>query len=287
MDQQVNVVHPSSAGHILAGVSWLDAHFAACRREYEAALRAAGIQPGWRVLDAACGSGSFLPELGRLVGSAGAVVALDYAPENVAAVVARLPAWELACAASPLVGTIAALPFADDSFDAVWCANVLQYFDAAETLAMLAELRRVVRPGGLVAVKDVDMLLWRIAPASPFLIGHLSEASIAHPPTAVQSRGSIRGRELRRWLERAGLADVRQQTTLIERWAPLRTEERQFWVQWLVYLAEAAGGCGVPGEDQATWVAVRDPGTNPHLVDDPEFYCCEGMVTAVGMVPAT
>jgi predicted methyltransferase len=61
----------TSTGQALAAADWLDTHFAACRPEYEAQLRAAGIRPGRRVLDAGCGAGSFLPRLGDLVGPAG------------------------------------------------------------------------------------------------------------------------------------------------------------------------------------------------------------------------
>src|SRR5450631_1579908 len=78
--------HLTSAGHALSEGSWLDAHFASARPEYEDSLRHVGIQPGWTVLDAGCGNGGFLPLMGELVGSKGAVVAMDFAPENVASV---------------------------------------------------------------------------------------------------------------------------------------------------------------------------------------------------------
>jgi hypothetical protein len=58
----------SSAGQAMTATSYLDAHFEVCRPEYEATLRAVGIQPGWRVLDAGCCGGSFLPPLAEGVG---------------------------------------------------------------------------------------------------------------------------------------------------------------------------------------------------------------------------
>ena len=74
----------TSTGHAQSGTDWLDVHFQAARAEYEDALRYVGVQPGWRVLDAGCGGGGFLPLMCQLVGSQGAIVALDLAPENVA-----------------------------------------------------------------------------------------------------------------------------------------------------------------------------------------------------------
>jgi SAM-dependent methyltransferase len=44
------------------------------------------------------------------------------------------------------------LPFPDDSFDAVWCMAVLLHLPKADAPAALVELRRVLRPGGLLAV---------------------------------------------------------------------------------------------------------------------------------------
>ncbi len=87
--------HASSTGHGMASGDWLDTHFEAARPEYEAQVRAVGIQPGWRVLDAASGSGSFLPWLAELVGPDGRLAALDLAPDNVALVERRLAGWHL------------------------------------------------------------------------------------------------------------------------------------------------------------------------------------------------
>jgi 2-polyprenyl-3-methyl-5-hydroxy-6-metoxy-1,4-benzoquinol methylase len=58
----------SSTGQTFAATSWLDIRFEVNRAAYEAQARAVGIQPGWRVLDAGCGSGGFLPILAELAG---------------------------------------------------------------------------------------------------------------------------------------------------------------------------------------------------------------------------
>src|SRR3954466_5641770 len=88
-------VHASSTGQAWTGSGWLDLHFEVSRPAYEAQLRAVGIQPGWAVLDAPCGSGAFLPWLADIVGPGGGLGALDLAPENVATVEGRLAGWGL------------------------------------------------------------------------------------------------------------------------------------------------------------------------------------------------
>ena len=279
------LTRPSSAGQVLSGTDWLDVHFEACRPEYEASLRSVGLQPGWRVLDAGSGSGSFLPLIAELVGPRGHVTALDLSPENVAAIRERAAAWGPACPVEAHAGGLLPLPFSDNRFDAVWCSNTTQYVSEDDLLRVLHELRRVVRPGGLVAVKDVDMQLFRLAPGDPFLVAHLADVSQHHEPGSVQSRGSLRGRLLRRWLERAGLVDVWQRTTLIERWAPLRPVEHRLWAEWLAYLAELAEQRGVPADDLAAWRILRDPAHPRHPLNAGDLYTCEGQTVAVGRVP--
>jgi ubiquinone/menaquinone biosynthesis C-methylase UbiE len=276
--------HTSSTGQVLTDAGWLDGHFEACRPEYTAMLASVGIGAGWHVLDAGCGSGSYLPLLAGHVGPTGCLAAIDLAATNIAAVQARRTAWRLPCPLEAQVGALTSLPFADASFDAAWCANVSQYLGDADLRRALAELRRVVRPGGLVAVKDVDMQLMRVAPADPFLVSHLADASFRNAAAGPEARGSVRGRELRRWLEAAGLADVWQRTTLIERWAPLAPVERRFMAEWLAFLASIAEERGVPAADLPAWKRLRDPDAPDHPVDDPAFYACEGQTVAVGVV---
>jgi SAM-dependent methyltransferase len=271
----------------LDAAAWLDTHFAACQPEYEALLRAVGIEPGWRVLDAGCGGGSHLPLLAELVGPTGSVAALDLEQTNLDAVSALLAHQQCPCPVVPQRGSITALPYPDDTFDAVWCANVVQHLDDAALAVALAEFRRVVCPGGLVAVKDVDMSLWRIAPADPLLIASLSRASLREPEStaARETRGSLRGRTLRSYLIGAGFVDTRQHTALIERWQPLRPVERQLWSEWLAHLAALAETRGLAGAELAAWAAVSDAAAPGHPLNDPDCYLCEGLVLAVGRVP--
>ena len=274
--------HGSSTGHALADAAWLDVHFEACRSEYEAAARSVGFQPAWHILDAGTGSGSFLPVLGQIVGSAGQITALDLAPENIATIDARLEDWALDCPVDTQVGSVLDLPYADGHFDAVWCANMAQYLPDDDFLAMLHEFRRVVRPGGLVALKDFDATHTQHFPEDP---GLLWRFCMARAEVSDMSRGVLRGRGFRRWLERAGLQNVRQETLLIERWAPLKPIEREFLTDLLYYWAEQAAEGGIPEEDQAFWRRFNDRNGIDPPVNDPEFYWCEANALAVGTVP--
>jgi ubiquinone/menaquinone biosynthesis C-methylase UbiE len=281
----VQRVFPDTEHGVLSGSEWLDTHFEACRDEYIAMLRSVGIQRGWAVLDAGCGSGGFLPELVELVGSRGSVEAIDPDASHIAGIRRRSAGGETSCRVTASVGSATELPYESGRFDAVWCANVLEYFDDKRLMAALAELRRVTRPGGIVAVKDMDMLLARISPGDPCLMTRLADACASAADATAQSRGSIRGRDLRRWLERAGFANVRQQSTLIERWAPLRPAQQRLWCDWLGHLATAARDRDLPATDRDTWRSLEDPDRRLAFIQASEFYACEGQIVAMGEAP--
>ncbi|MGI8690257.1 MAG: class I SAM-dependent methyltransferase [Thermomicrobiales bacterium] len=218
--------YASLTGQLMTDAGWLDAHFEAGRPEYEAMLRSVGIQSGWHVLDAGCGSGGFLPLLSELVGPTGRIAALDLAPDNIAIVERRVTDGEMATPVEARVGSVLALPYDDATFDAVWCAATSQYLTDDELATTLAEFRRVVRPGGLVAIKEVDSAVISFTPAPPLILAHLFEAMAERGN--VQFAGCLRGPSLAQWLRQAGMTRIWQRTTLIERTAPLRAVERQF-----------------------------------------------------------
>jgi len=207
-------------------------------------LRAVDLQPGWRVLDAACGSGSFLPWLAELVGPGGCLAALDLAPDNAALVERRVAEWALPCSVGVKVGTVLALPYPDDAFDAVWFANTTQYLTDEELATALAELCRVVRPGGLVALKDHDPTLSRALPAPPGIL--LRGVQQAADTGIVQARGVLRAPALPGWLRRAGLVEVWHRSTLIERTAPLDPATQAYRRDWLALAAARGTAPGAP-----------------------------------------
>ena len=273
----------SSTGLLFTAGDWLDVHFEAERPVYEAQLRAVGIQPGWHVLDAGCGSGSFLPWLADLVGPTGSLFAIDLAPDNVALVEQRLAMWALPCLIEVQVGNVLTLPYPDDAFDALWFANTSQYLTDEELGTALAEFRRVVRPGGLVAVKEIDPAIDRILPAPTGVMLRWIQAAVR--TGNVQAAGGLRGQDLPGWLRRAGLEHVRRRSMLSEHTAPLDPAGHAFWTGYLNYLAASTTDLDLPEADQEFWARLRDPAEVTRFLDNPDCCVMTAQILTVGTVP--
>ncbi|MCX4750758.1 methyltransferase domain-containing protein [Kitasatospora sp. NBC_01287] len=107
--------------------------------------------PGQAVLDLGCGPGTDLGALAGAVGERGRVIGVDQDPVMLAEAARRTadrPWVEL------LEGDAHALPLAAASVDRARVDRVLMH--VADPAQVLAELRRVVRPGGLIALAEPD-----------------------------------------------------------------------------------------------------------------------------------
>lgn len=272
----------TSTEHGLAEATYLDSHFLANQPEYEAILRFVGIQPGWHVLDAGCGGGSFLPLMAELVGAGGKVSAVDIAPENVAIVEANARAGKYACQVEAKASNVTLLPYKDQTFDAIWSANVAQYLTIAEFSQMLKEFRRIIRPGGLVALKDLDGTATTFQPSTPTLWFHLWDP---YWDKSTNAGADMRGTEFAKYLRAAGFVNIQQRTFLVERHYPLRPVEVQFLRMAFGAMASRAERLEMPAEDLQVWQSLRDFDSPNHIFNNLDFYGRESQFLAIGQAP--
>jgi demethylmenaquinone methyltransferase / 2-methoxy-6-polyprenyl-1,4-benzoquinol methylase len=173
-------------------------------RRWRRATVAAAVSAGDRVLDVACGTGDLAVEAQR---AGAAVTGLDFSGEMLAR--ARRKAPEL----DWVQGDALALPFEDASFDAATVGFGVRNFDDLD--AGLRELRRVLRPGGRVAVLEITQprgllrvfySLWfdRIVP----LLGKVLPGGAAYTYLPASVRRFPAADELARRLESAGFGAI-------------------------------------------------------------------------------
>ncbi len=126
------------------------------------------LEPGFRVLDLGCGPGHISLALSRAV-APGELYGIDIEPTQVE--LCRGLAAEFGIASATFeVADVARLPFDDDFFDAVNCCDILAY--VPDTSAVLSEVRRVLKPGGIVHCREM-----------------IVETSFVYPSNKVLDRG--------------------------------------------------------------------------------------------------
>ncbi|MGY1689001.1 methyltransferase domain-containing protein [Geodermatophilus sp. SYSU D01105] len=176
------------------------------------------LRPGLDLLDVGCGPGTITVDLAQRV-APGRVLAVDVSPAPLDE--ARELAARRGVPVTFAVGDVYALDAADDSFDVVHAHQVLQHL--TDPVAALREMARVCRPGGVVAVRDVDYAAVTWFPADAGLDRWLELYSAVARHNRAEPDA---GRRLLAWAHAAGLRDV---TASASSWCYASPAEREWW----------------------------------------------------------
>ena len=186
------------------------------RRRLAVLLELIGDGPG-EILDAGMGGGVACQELERRGWS---VAGVDISPHMVALAQARLPHLR----GHFLEGSIVALPYVDESFDAAIATGVLEYVEERLTTA-IAELARVLRPGGVAVVSlpnyRAAQTFWRFRVFYPSVRVTKRALGLTPPPV----RRIVTFAEVIAALTAAGLTVERVETVGV-RWLPRSLADR-------------------------------------------------------------
>jgi ubiquinone/menaquinone biosynthesis C-methylase UbiE len=181
------------------------------------------LRPGLSVLDVGCGPGTITMGLAQLVSSpdgAGRATGLDRS-EEVVAEASRLAAEQGVGNVGFTDGNIYDLPYGDGTFDVVHAHQVLHHL--VDPVAALREMRRVARPGGIVAVREADYAAMVWHPALPPLDDWMSVyQNIARSNGAEPNAG----RHLLDWMLAAGF-DPEDLTPTASTWLYATDETRR------------------------------------------------------------
>jgi SAM-dependent methyltransferase len=178
------------------------------------------LRPGQRLLDVGCGPGTITADLAELVGPDGRVTACD-ASEEVLRAAAGHAADRGVTNVDFVVADVHHLDLPDDGFDVVHAHQVLQH--VADPVRALREMRRVCRPGGIVAARDGDYHGFSWYPELPAL----DEWMALYQRCARANGGEPdAGRRLLSWARAAGFTDV---TATAGTWCHADDAERAYW----------------------------------------------------------
>src|SRR5215212_5162283 len=137
----------------------------------------AQLQPGDQVLDVGCGTGTLALEVQRRLGSAGRVVGIDPGSEQI--VRARAKAVRHDVLIEFQVGVIEQLAFPDQMFDVVLSTLMMHHLPTSLKAQGLAEIVRVLKPGGRLIIADFTRKQERSGLATRFHAGGSSLPELA------------------------------------------------------------------------------------------------------------
>ncbi|KFY41825.1 hypothetical protein V494_02777 [Pseudogymnoascus sp. VKM F-4513 (FW-928)] len=176
------------------------------------------LKPGMTILDIGCGPGSISIDLARLTPDShvtGIDVADPLAEARASAVALGVNNVEFK------VGDIHALDFPDDSFDVVHVHQVLQHI--SDPVKAIREMRRVAKPGGIVAARESASMEW-----FPESAGITAWRDITGKVSRAKGGNPHPGSGIHSWAREAGF-ERSQITCSTGSWCFSSNEERAYW----------------------------------------------------------
>jgi ubiquinone/menaquinone biosynthesis C-methylase UbiE len=258
---------PPEIGHLLAQAEFLGPDAADL-------LDRIGVTPGASVIDIGCGVLGILPQLRSRVGGHGRVVGLDVEPRLLAV------AGQLSARHSLDVQTVradaASTGLPSGSFDLVHERMLL--LNVTSPRNIVAEMARLTRPGGTIALQEPDSAAWAIDPPHPAWDLLLAEVTDVYPRTGRDFRT---GRRAARLLREAGLHDV--QARVLARLTKPDEYFHTFLLTLTVLMREEilAGGRLTPGQLDSCTAELRE-----HLSQPGTLTCLPTIWQAWGRKPA-
>lgn len=179
------------------------------------------LRPDMHILDVGCGPGTITVDFATYVPQ-GHVTGIDFSSHP-------FPDGRAAAAARGVTNVLfeqadaTALPYADDTFDVVHAHQVLQH--VGDPVRVLQEMRRVTKPGGIVATREADFggMVWY-----PEVDG-MQDWRATYMRVARHNGGEPdAGRRLHAWAKKAGF-DGANITCTAGTWCYTSPEEKKWW----------------------------------------------------------
>lgn len=245
----------------------LDAYHHAFSDDLESIIHALPIRNGDHLLDMACGDGFYTTLLAGRVSPRGSVIAVDIDSNYLKLARTHASRTPFKSRIQFIKAAIQRLPFSDALFDAAWCAQSL--YSLPDPRVALMELRRVVRPNGIVAILENDLLHHVLLPWPPGFEMRIRQAEYqalkkweTHPSKFYLPR------RISTLFSDAGLIPDRKRIYAHTRHAPLSQATRTFLDFYLATLKRDADPF-LSREDKKMANRLLNPKSDEYLLSDP------------------
>ena len=245
------------------------------------------ISPGAHALEAGSGAGGFTELLAGAVGNGGTVAALDVTPELLQTARERVQKSLFQDRVTYHEGDIEHLPFDDGHFDLVWSSRTVHHL--SDQLAGVKELRRVLKPGGRLALREGGLrsrfLPNDIGIGAPGLEDRLDAAFEAWFHTHVRGGEGVVAYPFgwTQLLRDAGLTNVTARSFMLEVMPPLQTLEVEFMTNLLRRWVESEERRGFIGDEDAESInKLIDPDDSQYAFNRSDLHYMEGVTIYLG-----
>ncbi len=237
------------------------------------------LSEGDRVLDAGCGIGSHLPLLAETVGLSGHVTGLDISAEFISRAKQSVEERGLEGRISLMQGDINDLPFDKCAFNCVVSVDCAGYPYSRNPVALLQELKRVVKPGGIVAI--LGWTYQQLLPGYPLLESKLNTTSSLNIPPGTGFGPEAHFLRAPGWFREAGFVKERGKTHAGDIHAPLSDEKKEA-VQSFFEMLWPNALPALSDDDRSLFRYISTPGSVGFILDRSDYYAFFGYTCFTG-----
>lgn len=279
-------MHESDTGLILSGLDWLIAHHKAKEKHRRQMVEDLRLQPGDRLLDLASGPGLWTTLFAEQVKPNGKVVGVDISANSIEfarKALTEYPTYQDVVEYKQ--GSFDNIPYDDNCFDVVFCANCLNYSDSKQREQILQEQKRVTKPGGRVISKEFDEGATMYYPVPPELMLKVKAAmgkTVTNNLTGKYFDHFV-GRQMRELFLSGGFQNVSTRFYPTPIFSPLTEKEKKYLFGFARWFSKAASPY-LSEIDKKMWDSYFDPTSSEYILDREDFYFCEVAIFNVGIV---
>lgn len=248
--------------------------------ELRAAIAALEIVPGSRILDAGCGTGLQSMWLADAAGPHGLLTAIDISEAH--ASIARSRLEHAMVTASVEVADVCRSELPAHAFDLIWCSNTLNHLGHPEET--LARCRELLAPDGRMVIGQSAFLPEMMFAWDWRLETEVTRAcrELYRDKYGLTAEDTSNARNIVGFMKRAGFSSVAPRTIVIERTAPLRSADADYFMDAMFNGYWRRVHSYLSGADADVLTRLTDPASPDFALARPDFHFLMTYTLVVG-----